>query len=172
MKKLSPTRLALKILFLVTACLITLTLLVACNSLPTVAPSPAEEPAKPAAEEPAEPTAEKPAEPATSEKLPGAKDFTDTGKPPEGGALIGLPAVGMMTSFRSCYSGNFQQSLQAGIGGKNLVVTLSSSMGFRLPKNLQVKVISIRVLSSFLFQGTFPLIKCPLLSLRSVICYL
>ena len=91
MKKLLPTRLALKILFLVTACLMTLTLLVACNGLPTVAPPPAEEPAKPAAEESAEP--------ATSEKLPGAKDFTDTGQPPEGGALLGSPAVDMFLNI-------------------------------------------------------------------------
>jgi len=99
MKKLLPARPALKILFLVTACLMILTLLVACNGLSTVAPPPAEEPAKTAAEapaeEPAEPTAEKPAEPATSEKLPGAKDFTDTGQPPEGGAFLGSPAFDM-----------------------------------------------------------------------------
>jgi type VI secretion system secreted protein Hcp len=98
MQILRPTRLPLKILFLVTAGIITLTLLVACNGLPTVAPSPAQESKEPA-ESPAEEVVEiptrEPPEAVTSEKLPGAKDFTDNGKPSNGGALLGSPAVDM-----------------------------------------------------------------------------
>ncbi len=81
MKKLLPARLALMTPLLVMACIITLTLLVACAGLPSVAPSPPEEPTKQPVEEPSEP--------ATSEKLPGTTDFTDTRQSPEGGALLG-----------------------------------------------------------------------------------
>ena len=44
----------------------------------------------------------------------------------------------------------------------------SCSMGSGLPQCLQVKIIPPRVLLSLLFQGTLPLIKCPL-SLPSAI---
>ena len=95
MRKLRPTRLSLKILFLVMAGIMALTLLVACNGFPTVAPSPADEPTEPPAEGVAEAPADEPPEDAISDKLPGAKDFTDNEKPSEGGALLGSPAVDM-----------------------------------------------------------------------------
>jgi type VI secretion system secreted protein Hcp len=135
MKALLPTRLVLKIPLLVTTCIIILTLMVACNGLPPIAPTATEEPVKPGAEEPVKPAAEEPAKqatdepakpatdepakpatdepvkpateepdepvvdepdkPAISEKIPGATDFTDTKQPPEGGALLGSPAVDM-----------------------------------------------------------------------------
>jgi type VI secretion system secreted protein Hcp len=95
MRKLRPTRLSLKILFLVMAGIMALTLLVACNGFPTVAPSPADEPAEPPAGEATEAPADEPPEDAISDKLPGAKDFTDNGKPSEDGALLGSPAVDM-----------------------------------------------------------------------------
>ena len=79
----------------------------------------------------------------------------------------------MIGSFHlnSCYSSDFQQSLQTGRGGKNLPTTCISSMGFGLPQKLQVKIIPLWLLSTLLFQeGTLPLIKRPPLSLCSAMC--
>lgn len=95
MKNLLPTRLLLKTPVLVMACIITLTLMVGCNGLPSVTSPPSEDSTKQAVEEPAKKSVDEPSEPAVSEILPGTTDFTDTEQPSESGALLGSPAFDM-----------------------------------------------------------------------------
>jgi type VI secretion system secreted protein Hcp len=83
MKKLMPTGATFKVLLLVMACIVTLTLLASCNGLPSVTPLPSEEPA-------GEPT-----DTDVSGKLPGATDFTDIRPSPANGAFLGSPSYDM-----------------------------------------------------------------------------
>ena len=95
MKNLLTSWLIIKNPLLVMICIITLALLVSCTGFPSMPAPPSEDSTEPAVEEPVEQPVEEPSEPAVSEKLPGTKDFTDTEQPPDGGALLGSPAVDM-----------------------------------------------------------------------------
>lgn len=90
MRKQRYIRLFLKTLFPLIIGIFALTLLAACDGLPTGEPPTDEELAEPPTEEPTGQS-----EPATSDKLPGAKDFDVDEETSNGGALLGSPAFDM-----------------------------------------------------------------------------